>query len=250
MTRNTLYDAAELYDLIGGNPAANELDFYQRLIASYGSHVLELACGTGRLTMPLYGYTSQVVTGLDNSQAMLARGRAKADAAGARVRWLEADMRSFDAGDQFNLVILPFNSISHLLTRVDIEQTLRCVRAHLAPGGRFLVAMFNPSLTILGRDPDTWHPVKEFVDAAGRGWKLIERNTYDAAAQVNTIAWRCLREDGERVDLQFVMRQFFPQELDEVLHYNGFAIDAKYGDYDEAPFTGASMHQLVVAQAA
>jgi len=49
--------------------------------------------------------------------------------------------------------------------------------------------------------------------------------------------------------LAFEIRQFFPQELDALLMYNGFTIEEKYGDYDGALFCGTSPKQLVVCRA-
>jgi hypothetical protein len=45
------------------------------------------------------------------------------------------------------------------------------------------------------------------------------------------------------------MRLFYPQELDALLHYNGFAVEHKYGDFDESPFTSDSPRQLLVCRA-
>ena len=46
------------------------------------------------------------------------------------------------------------------------------------------------------------------------------------------------------------MRQFFPQEFDALFEYNGFKIEAKYGDFDESGFTGDSPKQIIVASLA
>jgi len=71
--------------------------------------ILELGCGTGKLSVPLAnaGFS---VTGLENSPALLAAGK------GSDVSWVESDMRSFDLGRTFNLIMLPSNDIGHLHT--------------------------------------------------------------------------------------------------------------------------------------
>jgi hypothetical protein len=79
---------------------------------------------------------------------------------------------------------------------------------------------------------------------------LTEEVAYDAARQINHIVWYIAGEEEEEVGgLAFEMRQFFPQELDALLMYNGFTIEEKYGDYDEAKFCSTSSKQLVVCRA-
>ncbi len=64
---------------------------------------------------------------------------------------------------------------------------------------------------------------------------------------MNHISWYFLRDgDDEEGVLSFEMRQFFPQEIDTLLEYNGFTIDRKYGGYDGEEFSGDSPKQLIV----
>lgn len=244
-----LYTAADLYDLAHPGTARGELEFYLRQARLAGPRLLELACGTGRLTLPLAA-AGLHLTGLDRSSEMLARARAKAAAAGAAAEFVAADMRAFDLGRPFDLILLPVNSVCHLLTRPDVEACLRCVRAHLAPGGRFVVDVFNPSLALLSADGQRWRELGDYRDAAGQRVRLSEQNRYDAATQVNALVWRFEGEAGWRRDLSLSMRQFFPQELDALLAYNGFMVEAKYGQYNQTEFHSGSNQQLVVARPA
>ena len=103
--------------------------------ASRGGNVLELACGSGRLTVQLAQKGIDIV-GADLSASMLQAARDKAAAAGLRIEFVEADMRSFDFGRRFSTILIPGNSLLHLLGREDLMQCLACVRRHLAAGGR------------------------------------------------------------------------------------------------------------------
>lgn len=244
-----LYTAAELYDLVHLGPHQGELEFYTRQAARYGRTVLELACGTGRLTVPL-AQRGLALTGLDVATAMLARARAKAQAAGRAVDFVEGDMRAFDLGRRFDLIFIPINSLCHLHTRAEVEAGFRCVRAHLAPAGRFIIDVGNPSLALLSRDPSRWYEIGAYPDAQGRPVRLSEQSRYDAAAQVNAVTWRYEFAAGGRRDLRLTLRQFFPQELDALLAYNGLELEAKYGGYGEKPFHAASPQQIVVARPA
>ena len=93
-------------------------------------------------------------------------------------------------------------------------------------------------------------PVAGYPDPDERGTVTItENNVYDRASQINRIKWYYDIGGGEE---EFVvalnMRIHFPQELDALLHYNGFVIEAKFGDYDETPFESTSPKQLVVCR--
>jgi SAM-dependent methyltransferase len=249
MSLDNLYSEAALYDLIHLGPEKGELEFYLRLAGQTGRRVLELACGTGRLTLPLAA-NGLDLTGLDLSAAMLERARAKAGRAGVAVDLVPGDMRAFELGRRFDLIFISVNSICHLLSRPDVEACLRCVRAHLEPAGRFVIDVFNPSLTSLTREPGRWHEVGVYADEQGRPVRLTEQNRYDRATQINHIVWRFEGEAGPTVERRLAMKQFFPQELDALLAYNGFTLEAKYGQYGGKAFHSESNQQLAVAKLA
>ena len=149
-----LYTDARRYDLVSGAYATGEfLDYYRRQIARYGQPVLELACGSGRLTIPL-AEDGVNITGLDLSDEMLALGRLKASERGTNVRFVSGDIRRFDLREQFKVIFIPVQSLTHLFERQDIEDCLDCVRRHLTGDGRFLIELHNPSMKLLARGPD------------------------------------------------------------------------------------------------
>jgi hypothetical protein len=90
--------------------------------------------------------------------------------------------------------------------------------------------------------------VAEYSDPDGRGKVVVtENNTYDTATQLNRVKWY-YKIGGRPTESikELNMRIYYPQELDALLHYNGFAIESKYGDYDETPFSSSSSKQIVV----
>jgi ubiquinone/menaquinone biosynthesis C-methylase UbiE len=141
---------AETYDRDVGSAAdaMGDVPFYLELAreaAALGQPVLELGCGTGRVTIPIAQAGVEVV-GLDNAPAMLNVARRKAAAAALDVRWVQGDMRSFALDQRFGLVIIPFRSFLHLLTEADQLNCLACIRKHLLPGGRLALNFFAPKL--------------------------------------------------------------------------------------------------------
>jgi SAM-dependent methyltransferase len=139
---------AEAYDADMGAAAdaMNDVPFYLRLArqsADAGHAVLDLGCGTGRVTLPIAREGIETV-GLDNAPAMLDVARRKAAAEALDVPWIEADMRDFQIDRSFGLIIIPYRSFLHLLTGEDQMSCLASVREHLVPGGRFALNFFTP----------------------------------------------------------------------------------------------------------
>jgi SAM-dependent methyltransferase len=212
--------------------------------------ILELGCGSGRTLVPLLRDGWNVV-GVDAAPAMLARCRERlrhaGAAASARVELHEGDFRALALGRRFPLVICPFNAFMHLYTRQDVERFLAVVRAHLAPGGLFAFDVLNPDLGWLSRDPHRRWSRTRFRHPITRRWMVYSTSvTYDAALQIAFMRIYYQPEIGgrERV-VRLVHRQFFPLELEALLHYNGFSIDAHEGGFDGESLVPESEEQVI-----
>ena len=133
------------------NPTSSE-DFYLGLANTYGGPVLELGCGTGRITLPLARQGIDV-TGLDASHSMLEVLRAKRakEPAGVRrkIRVIEGDFRTHYLRDRFSLVVIPFRPMQHMYTTDDQLAALKNASRHLADGGILAFDVFNPRFDIL-----------------------------------------------------------------------------------------------------
>ncbi len=234
------------YDLTNRD-IVEDIPFYLNQVRKYGEPVLELACGTGRITIPLAEQGIQI-TGLDITDSMLAQAKKKAAGKGLNIEWIKSDCRDFDLNQKFNLIFIPFNTIAHLHDQRDIESCFSCVKRHLTDEGRFIIDIFNPRIDILIRDPLKRYPVTEYPDPDGRGKVVItENNVYDRDTQINRVKWYYhIGDRTEEAIEELNMRIFFPQELDLLLYYNGFTLEAKFGNYDETPFISSSPKQIVI----
>ena len=243
-----LYRDGRIYDAMNRAMTADS-SFYLQEARQAAGPVLELACGTGRLTIPIAQSGVEII-GLDISPSMLERARTKAREANVRIEWIEADCRSFALGRKFALIFLPFNSMQHLHDQSSLEALFRCVRAHLEDDGRFIFDVFNPSIAILNRDPNDRRLEREFEDPHGKGIIRLEQTMhYDDASQVNRIQWYFSSEAEKdfRIE-QLPMRCFFPQELDLLLRWGGFAVQQKFGNFERKPFTSGDMKQVMVCR--
>jgi len=244
-----LYRDGRHYDELIRSLQLGDTPFYVEEAKRARGPVLELACGTGRLTIPVAQSGVEIV-GLDQSASMLAHARAKAQEAGVSISWVEADCRRFEFDRKFALIFMAFNSMQHLHDPGSLAALFNHVRDHLAPGGRFVFDVFNPSLAILTRDPNQRQLDRQYEDPAGRGTITLEMTAvYDDAAQVNRMKWYFSLPGAKdfRVE-QFDVRCFFPQELDLLVRANGFEMEHKFGTFDRKAFAGGDMKQIVICQ--
>lgn len=234
------YLAPARYDQYYGAYAALP-DWFPADLASRGE-VLELACGTGRIAIPLAERGIEA-TGLDYSRQMLSLARSKAEARRVRVDWILGDMRRFETGTQYGSILLLHNALWHLHDLSDFEECMRCVRHHLTPGGCFILDVFVPGLEILNRDPGRRYPFSQYKDReTGREVQVTESYRYEADTQVA----RVLHHEGDSDEIVggLNLRMYFPQELDALLKYNGMRINEKFGSWDRDAFELDSRHQL------
>ena len=244
-----IYEDARLYDALGAQHfGGSDLAYWRRLCAWYGSPALELACGSGRLTIPL-AQSGVDIEGLDISAPMLALAREKSR--GLHLPWHLGNAADFTVDRKFSFIFLPNNSVAHLLRWLDLVSCLNRVKRHFGRNGRFALDYFNPSLALLTRAPKSRSPVAAFTHPdTGEPVVVTESSVYDSATQINHIRWFWRFADGSETVSDLPMRVYFPQELDALLSHSGFVIEEKYGGYDLSPFTTTSQKQLIVARPA
>ena len=138
--------------------------------------------------------------------------------------------------------------MQHLHDRASLEQFLARVKMHLLPGGIFAVDVFNPSISILARDRSERYEVMKLEDPETSLEASIEETIhYDAESQVNRVKWYYSVGPNRDVKVdELNMRCFFPQELDMLMHYNGFEVTQKYGNFDKSPFKSSSPKQILL----
>lgn len=238
-----IYDA-NIYD--GLNTFLSDLQFYKKwLPENKDAKILELCCGTGRLTLPIAkkGYR---ICGIDYTPSMLSRAKAKAAEAGLKIQFIEADIRTFTLQEQFDLIFIPFNSIHHLYKNEDLFKTLQGVKKHLKEGGLFLLDCFNPDIRYIVESEKEQKIVAEYVTNDGRNVLIKQTMRYENTTQINRIEWHYFI-NGEFHSIQNLdMRLFFPKELDTYLEWAGFNIIHKFGDFEEEAFDDNSEKQIYV----
>jgi SAM-dependent methyltransferase len=240
------YDHPELYDAL--LPVGAHVPFYVDLARQQGGGVLELACGTGQITIPIAELGLPTV-GLDRSHAMLTVARQRASAARAAVSWVQGDMRDFALGRHFDLIFVARNSLLHLLSTTDLVAALTAVRRHLTPDGVFAFDIFNPNPRLLARPRGQRFPVMEVTTETFGTLQVEDTPDYDAATQVNRGTWHISapgKPDAWTISL--VMRSIFPQELPALLSAAGLELVSRFGELSGAPFVPGSRVQVCVCR--
>jgi SAM-dependent methyltransferase len=178
---------------------------------------------------------------------MLDAARAKALQAGVEVEFLEADMRHFDLPGKFSAILIPGNSLLHLLTIDDLKQCLASVRRHLGTNGRLVFDISKWDLALLARDPRQRHPVLSVNDPKRGEISIEETASYDAAQQIRDVVWyfSAPGEPDFRV-IDYRLRVIFPQELLLLLHSAGFHLEAQYGEFPRQAFDSSSPRQVCI----
>ena len=260
MDECALYADPALYDCLFGHAgdsasvadqrlrqvmAASE-KFYIEQAHAGGGRVLELGCGTGRMTIPIAQRGADIV-GADLSPSMLQRARAKAAAAGLELELVIADMRRFDFGTRFSSILIPGNSLLHLLTIEDLRRCFACVRRHLSRGGKLAFDVSKWDLSRLTREPGERHSVLRVAHPERGEITVEEISEYDAAEQVRRIVWYLSIPDKPDFKIvEYRLRVIFPQELILLLDCAGFRLETRYGEFTREAFTSTSPRQVCV----
>lgn len=244
----TIYRRPDDYDL-EHEADRRDVQFYCQLVSRFRPHrVLELACGTGRLTLPLASIEDLPdleVVGVERSEAMLdvARQKLALNEAGLtpRVTFAAGDMRTWSGSSPFDIVLLGCSSITHLLTLDDRLAVWRRAFEHLRPGGRFIIDVTMPDIRSYATSLETppRSPVEIDIDSrdASKDERLIRSRTttYSAFEQRATIRFLYdkFSKDGsvDRYVSDFDCYAYFPGELQLLFMYTGFEVESVWADF-------------------
>ncbi len=233
------YIEPELYDVAYASWTA-DLAYYVGLARAAAGPVLEVACGTGRVHLPMLQAGADA-DGFDLHPGMLDALRRKAAALGVETRLVQADMRDFTMPRRYALVVIPFRAFLHNLTTADELRTLRRVRDHLAPGGKLALDLFHPTFERLV-DPDgRWRLENEFAHpSTGAPLALWSSTTRDRVNQTMHVDMelRELGPDGRVLAAHphvFELRWIYKAEMELLLRAAGFPRCEVAGGFDGRP---------------
>lgn len=247
------YDAwAEVYDSVFSY-VVDDIPFYVEEATRSGGTVLEVGCGTGRVSIPIAQAGIDVV-GIDSSHMMLARAREKSQKAGTpNLKLLRADMRDFNISSKFNLIVIPFRGFLSLLSVDDEIRTLMNIKRHLEPGGRLIFDIFVPDLNMMVQEGDVPYHFRDVTDTeAGKFLVIWNQANYDAFSQIMSIRTTIEQLDdfgrvSSKMYRDFALRYIFRWEMHHLLGLCGYDVRALYGDFERGSFQEDSTEMVWVA---
>ncbi len=204
------------------------------------ARILDLACGYGRIAVPLARRGFQV-TGLDLSEPLLAVGRERATQAGVAVEWRRADMRDIlsEWSGRFDAVISIWNSFGYFTDDHENQRVLASAAQALKAGGRLLIDVSNRDRVVSTYRARDWDERD--------GLALLQERSFDSVRGLNRtdLTWH---EDGQRRQVQFAVRLYTATELTQMVTAAGLRPIAYYGDWTGAELTRESRHIILIAE--
>ncbi len=255
---------AAFYDLEHDSYEA-DLQFYRDLANGSGPTIIEVGCGSGRVTIPL-ARMGREVTGIDSSAEMLARCRQKLGqeprALQQRVHVVQADARHLRAAvsGHFALGIISLNTFAHFVTPADRLAVLTELRACLVPGGRLAL-----DLDLMG--------LRRMLESPGQVWLLgtetlpSDNGTPDEPEGINvahfasavpapspnaaivTHFYDSINADGvvHRTMTAMTLGLLTRNEAELTLLHAGYVVEAVYGSYELDSYESDSERAIIVA---
>lgn len=231
-----------------------DLDMYMNFAEMCGGKILELACGSGRVLLPLAqeGYD---ITGVDTSAEMLklAQHNLEAEGVAEHCTLVQQNMSQLHIPQKFRMAFIALGSFAHITARKAQQQALASIRAHLSPGGTFILDISNADARYMEElsgqvlHQGTWQTengdfLTHFVSPASSNERHLLEMThfYDRHSQGGTV---------QRTVVTTYLYLFELGEIELLVEQAGFSIKDVYGDHDLNPFQLESPRLILVAEA-
>ncbi|MCU0286789.1 MAG: class I SAM-dependent methyltransferase [Acidobacteria bacterium] len=258
--KNLYIHDARFYDLDPRDILKADIPFYLRWASIIGGPLLELACGTGRITIPL-AEAGHEVWALEFSETMLEQFRNKMkdiqkETAG-NIHLVHGDMSHFQLDREFPLIILPCRSFQLLYEETKEKSCLKCVYTHLASNGYFIIDIGN---FVPNKEKESaWVSSEEFFD-----WENIDPKTGCKIQRTHTRKeidinrqiiyphkkFIITNPNGtvQKVEKRSPWKYFFIDQVRNLLMTNGFKLVAEMGYYDGRPIQEKESEFLFICQ--
>ncbi|WP_413167079.1 class I SAM-dependent methyltransferase [Capilliphycus salinus ALCB114379] len=229
----------------------DDLPFFIQECQKTKGSVLELMCGTGRISIPLLE-AGVHLTCVDASPAMLAIFRQKLTEKRLNASVIQAGVTALKFSSQFDLILLPFQSFHELKSKTEQRQFIDKIAELLNPNGRFICTLHNPEVRLksIGKTATNYGQFPR-VDGAGFVSLSVELNAQPETGMVS--GYQTIYELDEaqnKVAEHKLPVQFSLIELDafqELLKLTGFGIEEVFGNYDYSPFIRETSPYMIVS---
>lgn len=233
-----------------------DVAFWRQIAGTVSGRVLELGCGTGRISLPLARDGVSLV-GVDRSEPMLARAARRASllrrrsvrSSKPRLSLVRADIRALPfAAQEFAAVLAPYGIVQSLVRDRDLAATIESVARVLEPGGLFGIDLVP--------DVPNWREYSNKVQMRGKAARgthltLIESVRQDRRRGLTIFEQSYVERRGDRVtrhrfDLTF--RTVPIRRMTRRLERAGFKVEALLGDYRGRPWDERAEVWIILAR--
>jgi SAM-dependent methyltransferase len=204
----------------------DDVGFYTGFFHGFPGTILELACGTGRILLPI-AKAGVDIHGLDGSEDMLRLLRSKALREGlTRIQVYHQPMESFSLGTRFDAIFVTSGSFQLLTLPTDVVSSLACIRQHLTDSGFFLADIFVPWDAIRAGETAAYQVIRDTARPNGERSIVLERFTVDLEKQIKRGTYRYEFYDSNRlvscITDDLAIRWYWKEEFRELLREAGF----------------------------
>lgn len=237
-TKTIQFDSvADIYDTYVR--ADFDIPFWLSESKSLKGKVLELACGTGRVSIPLLK-AGVDLSCVDYAPGMLARFREKLVECNLSCPISCQDMAELELPGRFDLIFIPFHSFSEITQDARRRAALERIRAHMTEQGIFVCTLQNPPVRSASMD-GLFRPIGEFPMPGGGKLVVGSRLAFEPSTQLaqGEQVYDLFSPDGSLIDhrsLEVSFYLFCRAEFESFVHDLGFEATALYGNYDRSPF--------------
>jgi ubiquinone/menaquinone biosynthesis C-methylase UbiE len=235
----------------------HDIPFYVDYAKKCRGEVLELACGTGRVLIPI-ARSGARITGLDISSGMLgiAGGKVKQleKKIQKRITLVQGDMTNFRLRQKFASIIIAFRSFQSLVDKKAQAACLACVHRHLAKDGLLILDLFVPWHNLLAQVRRKVN-LGKFYDSEKKVYvSRCAEDEYDLAAQTlkedRFYEWTDKQGRSRRQIWSFELSYLFRYEMELLLEKYGFKVENIFGDFKGSPYDYYSGEQIFAAKKA
>jgi len=249
------YDTVARYYDAENEFMIEDLDFYSMLAESHGDPILDIGCGTGRVTLHLAGL-GYCVHGVDVSRAMLNRAQRKvAGRADLRdqVTFFEGDALTYPFTEMYSLILIPYNGFMHFRDPDAQIGVLNHLSRFLKDDGLLVFDLPNAGDHFASADDGAVTLERSFIEPESGNLVMQQSvSQIDRVEQLQHITWIYdeIERDGrlKRTVAPLVLRYTFAAELDLLLNVAGLERVNRFGDYDEGSFEDGCPRLLVTAR--